>query len=80
MILLELKICLISLTGFLFNQVHLGDTPHKLTESDFENLAHKTEGFSGSDIVVCVSVQCTLVSGIPFELLVTLNDCIVFLK
>lgn len=35
-------------------QVHLGDTPHNLTESDFEVLAHKTEGFSGSDIAVCV--------------------------
>lgn len=38
-------------------QVHLGDTPHNLTESDFENLARKTEGFSGSDISVCVSVM-----------------------
>lgn len=36
-------------------QVHLGDTPHNLTESDFESLASKTEGFSGSDISVCVS-------------------------
>ncbi|KAK4593218.1 hypothetical protein RGQ29_017381 [Quercus rubra] len=35
-------------------KVHLGDTPHNLTESDFEHLAHKTEGFSGSDIAVCV--------------------------
>ncbi|CAK9153818.1 unnamed protein product [Ilex paraguariensis] len=35
-------------------KVHLGDTPHNLTESDFENLARKTEGFSGSDISVCV--------------------------
>ncbi|PNX73330.1 vacuolar sorting-associated protein 4B-like [Trifolium pratense] len=34
--------------------VHLGDTPHNLTESDFEHLARKTEGFSGSDISVCV--------------------------
>ncbi|MBA0800329.1 hypothetical protein Gohar_010771 [Gossypium harknessii] len=34
--------------------VHLGDTPHNLTESDFENLARRTEGFSGSDISVCV--------------------------
>ena len=39
-----------------FTQVHLGDTPHNLTESDFEYLARKTEGFSGSDIAVCVSV------------------------
>ncbi|KAI4386115.1 hypothetical protein MLD38_004076 [Melastoma candidum] len=35
-------------------KVHLGDTPHNLTESDFESLARKTEGFSGSDISVCV--------------------------
>ncbi|KAJ8754544.1 hypothetical protein K2173_005705 [Erythroxylum novogranatense] len=35
-------------------KVHLGDTPHSLTESDFEQLAYKTEGFSGSDISVCV--------------------------
>ncbi|KAA8534536.1 hypothetical protein F0562_032053 [Nyssa sinensis] len=36
-------------------KVHLGDTPHNLTEKDFERLAHKTEGFSGSDISVCVN-------------------------
>lgn len=36
-------------------QVHLGDTPHNLNESDFEYLASRTEGFSGSDISVCVS-------------------------
>ncbi|KAG6524218.1 hypothetical protein ZIOFF_014110 [Zingiber officinale] len=35
-------------------KVHLGDTPHNLRESDFEYLAHHTEGFSGSDIAVCV--------------------------
>ncbi|KAL6967034.1 Vacuolar protein sorting-associated protein 4B [Sarracenia purpurea var. burkii] len=35
-------------------KVHLGDTPNNLTENDFENLASKTEGFSGSDISVCV--------------------------
>ncbi|XP_052204931.1 protein SUPPRESSOR OF K(+) TRANSPORT GROWTH DEFECT 1 [Diospyros lotus] len=35
-------------------KVHLGDTPHNLTESDFEHLARRTEGFSGSDIAVCV--------------------------
>ncbi|XP_047316666.1 protein SUPPRESSOR OF K(+) TRANSPORT GROWTH DEFECT 1-like [Impatiens glandulifera] len=35
-------------------KVHLGDTPHNLTESDYESLARKTEGFSGSDIAVCV--------------------------
>ncbi|KAL8029632.1 hypothetical protein ABFX02_14G237600 [Erythranthe guttata] len=35
-------------------KVHLGDTPHNLTESDYVVLARKTEGFSGSDIAVCV--------------------------
>lgn len=50
---------------FFFNQVHLGDTPHNLTESDFEMLAHRTEGFSGSDISVCVS-------GIPYWMVSTL--------
>ncbi|KAG6436401.1 hypothetical protein SASPL_101299 [Salvia splendens] len=34
-------------------KVHLGDTPHNLNDSDFESLARKTEGFSGSDIAVC---------------------------
>lgn len=45
-------------------QVHLGDTPHNLTESDFEMLARKTEGFSGSDISVCVS---SLSSFYPYD-------------
>jgi hypothetical protein len=36
-------------------QVHLGDTPHNLSESDFEVLGRRTEGFSGSDVAVCVS-------------------------
>ncbi|KAK4284224.1 hypothetical protein QN277_001083 [Acacia crassicarpa] len=35
-------------------KVHLGDTPHNLSESDFEHLARRTEGFSGSDVSVCV--------------------------
>ncbi|KAJ0237791.1 hypothetical protein HA466_0247020 [Hirschfeldia incana] len=35
-------------------KVHLGDTPHNLNETDFEYLARKTEGFSGSDVAVCV--------------------------
>lgn len=35
-------------------QVHLGDTPHNLNEADFEYLARRTEGFSGSDVAVCV--------------------------
>ncbi|CAL5353681.1 unnamed protein product [Camellia sinensis] len=38
-------------------KVHLGDTPHDLNESDFENLARRTEGFSGSDIAVCVKMS-----------------------
>jgi hypothetical protein len=36
-------------------QVHLGDTPHNLSEKDFEDLARKTDGFSGSDVAVAVS-------------------------
>ncbi|KAL7215345.1 hypothetical protein ACSBR1_027504 [Camellia fascicularis] len=36
-------------------KVHLGDTPHDLTESDFAQFTCKTEGFSGSDISVCVN-------------------------
>ncbi|CAM6123463.1 unnamed protein product [Calypogeia fissa] len=35
-------------------KVHLGDTPHNLSESDFEDLARKTDGFSGSDVSVAV--------------------------
>ncbi|OIW05862.1 hypothetical protein TanjilG_23648 [Lupinus angustifolius] len=41
-------------TPYALDQVHLGDTPHNLTEGDFEHLARKTEGFSGSDVAVCV--------------------------
>uniref|UniRef100_A0A7N2R3P6 Spastin/Vps4 C-terminal domain-containing protein n=1 Tax=Quercus lobata TaxID=97700 RepID=A0A7N2R3P6_QUELO len=41
-------------------KVHLGDTPHNLTESDFEHLAHKIEGFSGSHIAICASVKDVL--------------------
>ncbi|PON71160.1 Spastin [Parasponia andersonii] len=41
-------------TPYALDQMHLGDTPYNLTESDFEHLARKTEGFSGSDISVCV--------------------------
>jgi hypothetical protein len=53
---------------YVDKQVHLGDTPHNLTGSDFEKLAQKTEGFSGSDISVCVSVKFTSASAI-FQLL-----------
>ncbi len=35
-------------------KVHLGDTPHSLGKADFEDLAGKTEGFTGSDIAVMV--------------------------
>eukprot|EP00300_Choanocystis_sp_HF-7_P002134 c11666_g1_i2.p1 GENE.c11666_g1_i2~~c11666_g1_i2.p1 ORF type:complete len:427 (+),score=120.28 c11666_g1_i2:45-1325(+) len=35
-------------------KVHLGDTKHTLTESDFAELAQMTEGYSGSDISVVV--------------------------
>ncbi|RZC86010.1 hypothetical protein C5167_026681, partial [Papaver somniferum] len=35
-------------------KVHLGDTPHNLIESDFEDLARKIDGFSGSDFAVVV--------------------------
>ena len=35
-------------------KVHLGDTPHTLTQQDYTELAQHTEGFSGSDIAVVV--------------------------
>ncbi|BDA48118.1 Vacuolar protein sorting-associated protein 4B [Coccomyxa sp. Obi] len=35
-------------------KVHLGDTPNALTQADFEALAARTEGFSGSDVNVVV--------------------------
>lgn len=54
-------------------KVHLGDTPHNLTESDFENLACKTEGFSGSDISVCVK-------DVLFEPVRTTQDAMFFMK
>ena len=43
--------CLVDLDGLC--RFHLGDTPHNLTEHDFERLACRTDGFfSGSDISV----------------------------
>lgn len=51
---------LFNILYFLFDQVHIGDTPHNLTETDFEHLARRTQGFSGSDIFYCVSVNFTL--------------------
>lgn len=35
-------------------KLHLGDTPHSLTESDFHELVEKTEEYSGSDIASVV--------------------------
>ena len=35
-------------------RVHLGDTPHCLSERDFASLAERSPGFSGSDIAVAV--------------------------
>lgn len=35
-------------------EIHLGDTPHTLSESDFAELGTLTEGYSGSDISVVV--------------------------
>ncbi|KAL3518529.1 hypothetical protein ACH5RR_021118 [Cinchona calisaya] len=54
-------------------KVHLGDTPHNLTESDFEDLARKTEGFSGSDISVCVK-------DVLFEPVRKTQDAMFFIK
>jgi len=35
-------------------KIHLGDTPSNLTHEDFQDLARRTEGYSGSDIAVVV--------------------------
>lgn len=35
-------------------KIHLGDTPHSLTEVDFRALGEGTDGFSGSDINLIV--------------------------
>jgi vacuolar protein-sorting-associated protein 4 len=35
-------------------KLHLGDTPHNMTEADFRDLAAKSDGYSGSDLkTVC---------------------------
>lgn len=39
--------------AFMF-KLHLGTTPHSLTEQDFRELGHKTEGYSGADIQLVV--------------------------
>ncbi|XP_076909753.1 protein SUPPRESSOR OF K(+) TRANSPORT GROWTH DEFECT 1-like [Bidens hawaiensis] len=54
-------------------KVHLGDTPHSLTDRDFEQLAYKTEGFSGSDIAVCVNE-------VLFEPVRKTQDAVFFIK
>uniref|UniRef100_A0A9I9DNY8 Protein SUPPRESSOR OF K(+) TRANSPORT GROWTH DEFECT 1 n=1 Tax=Cucumis melo TaxID=3656 RepID=A0A9I9DNY8_CUCME len=54
-------------------KVHLGDTPHNLTEADFENLARRTDGFSGSDISVCVK-------DVLFEPVRKTQDAMFFIK
>lgn len=35
-------------------KIHIGDTPHSLSDDDFVKLGERTEGFSGSDLSVCV--------------------------
>jgi vacuolar protein-sorting-associated protein 4 len=35
-------------------QLHVGDTPHQVTQKDFRRLADKTHGYSGSDISIVV--------------------------
>ncbi|KAL2608330.1 hypothetical protein R1flu_026903 [Riccia fluitans] len=35
-------------------KVHLGDTPNSLSEIDYQDLARRTDGFSGSDVAVAV--------------------------
>ena len=35
-------------------KVHLGDTPNALTQRDFDELARRTDGFSGSDVAIVV--------------------------
>eukprot|EP00887_Chlorella_sp_A99_P006851 scaffold2.g6851.t1 len=35
-------------------KIHLGDTPHSLTPTEFDELGAATEGFSGSDVAVVV--------------------------
>ena len=35
-------------------KLHIGNTPHSLTDEDFKTLASKTEGYSGHDISMVV--------------------------
>ncbi|KAK7863439.1 hypothetical protein R5R35_002502 [Gryllus longicercus] len=38
----------------LMFKLHIGNTPHTLTEEDYKTLAKKTEGYSGADISIVV--------------------------
>lgn len=35
-------------------QIHIGNTPHNLTQNDFKELGKRSEGYSGSDIAIIV--------------------------
>ncbi|XP_061138193.1 vacuolar protein sorting-associated protein 4A isoform X2 [Syngnathus typhle] len=35
-------------------RLHLGNTPHSLSEADLRQLAHKTDGYSGADISIII--------------------------
>lgn len=35
-------------------RLHLGNTPHSLTDANIQELARKTEGYSGADISIIV--------------------------
>lgn len=35
-------------------RLHLGNTPHSLSDTDLRQLAHKTDGYSGADISIIV--------------------------
>jgi vacuolar protein-sorting-associated protein 4 len=35
-------------------RIHIGDTPHNLVRKDYEELAVRTDGYSGSDISIFV--------------------------
>lgn len=35
-------------------RLHLGNTPHSLSDADLRQLAHKTDGYSGADISIIV--------------------------
>uniref|UniRef100_A0A7N2MQH4 Spastin/Vps4 C-terminal domain-containing protein n=1 Tax=Quercus lobata TaxID=97700 RepID=A0A7N2MQH4_QUELO len=44
-------------TPFAADMVHIGNTPHNPSTSDFKELARDTSGFSGSDIVFALVIQ-----------------------